>query len=109
MQARHDALAPLYAVKRLFVQRRAVKGVTPEAAAAIDGAALAAELEALIGEPLDRAELCAAMSRAGWRTSPSTSAALDLAARYAAWAALSPAGRKKHRAACCSKCRTSST
>ena len=45
MQARHDALAPLYSVKRLFVQRRAVKGVTPEQAAAIDGAALARELE----------------------------------------------------------------
>ncbi len=52
LQARHDALAPLYTVKRLFVQRRAVKGVTPEAAAALDGAALALELEALLGEPL---------------------------------------------------------
>ncbi|HEX7968404.1 MAG TPA: pyridine nucleotide-disulfide oxidoreductase, partial [Stellaceae bacterium] len=38
LQARHDELAPVYTVKRLFVQRRAVKGVTPEAAAAIDGA-----------------------------------------------------------------------
>ena len=39
LQARHDALTPLYGVKRLFVQRRAVKGVTPEQAAAIDGPA----------------------------------------------------------------------
>src|SRR5260370_42647260 len=55
LQARHDALAPIYAVKRLFVQRRAVKGVTPEAAAAIDGRALAAELEILFGAPLTEA------------------------------------------------------
>src|SRR6266581_4126660 len=27
LQARHDKLAPLYAVKRLFVQRRAVKEI----------------------------------------------------------------------------------
>src|ERR1700730_17351601 len=30
LQARHHDLAPLYAVKRLFVQRRAVKGVKEE-------------------------------------------------------------------------------
>ena len=28
MRSRHDALSPLYTVKRLFVQRRAAKGVT---------------------------------------------------------------------------------
>ena len=41
LQARHDELAPLYSVKRLFVQRRAVKGVKEDAAAALDGAQLA--------------------------------------------------------------------
>src|SRR5215469_15653688 len=40
LQERHHELSPIYAVKRLFVQRRAVKGVTAEAAAAIDGPAL---------------------------------------------------------------------
>ncbi len=30
LEARHSALAPLYSVKRLFVQRRAVKGVSPQ-------------------------------------------------------------------------------
>src|SRR5476651_796578 len=42
LQARHHALAPLYAVKRLFVQRRAVKGLGADSAAALDGPALAA-------------------------------------------------------------------
>src|SRR6516225_9336264 len=36
LQRRHHALAPLYSVKRLFVQRRAVKGVGEAAAAALD-------------------------------------------------------------------------
>src|ERR1700722_4271556 len=52
LQARHEKLAPLYTVKRLFVQRRAVKGMTPEQAAAIDADAAARALEPLIGGPL---------------------------------------------------------
>src|SRR5215471_7691859 len=32
LRSRHDALAPLYAVKRLFVQRRAAKKYSPEQA-----------------------------------------------------------------------------
>src|SRR6185312_843006 len=33
LQGRHDKLAPLYSVKRLFVQRRAVKEIKEDAAA----------------------------------------------------------------------------
>src|SRR4030088_1151779 len=51
-QARHHELAPIYAVKRLFVQRRAVKGVTADEAAALDGPALAAPLAATFGAVL---------------------------------------------------------
>ena len=40
LQARHHELAPLYSVKRLFVQRRAVKGVKEADAVAIDGPGL---------------------------------------------------------------------
>jgi NADPH-dependent glutamate synthase beta subunit-like oxidoreductase/NAD(P)H-flavin reductase len=96
LQARHHQLAPLYAVKRLFVQRRAVKGVTAEQAAALDGPALAAALEAKFGEPLT--ELAFATHVARWLEAEAENKdALDLAASYAAWATLSPAGRKKHR------------
>src|ERR1700730_527297 len=49
LQARHQELAPLYSVKRLFVQRRAVKGVKEEDAAALDGPGLASEIDRLIG------------------------------------------------------------
>ncbi|MGH7012838.1 MAG: FAD-dependent oxidoreductase [Stellaceae bacterium] len=97
LQARHDALAPVHTVKRLFVQRRATKGVTPEQAAALDGPALAVELAKLFGE--DLTELSFARHVARWLDDEATNAtALELAARYAAWATLSPAGRAAHRA-----------
>src|SRR5437763_6969097 len=51
LQARHHELAPLYSVKRLFVQRRAVKGIKEADAVAIDGPGLAHELDGLIGSP----------------------------------------------------------
>jgi len=44
LQARENELAPLYAIKRKFVQRRALTGITAEQAASIDGAAIAEEL-----------------------------------------------------------------
>ncbi|MBN8531411.1 MAG: DUF559 domain-containing protein [Alphaproteobacteria bacterium] len=44
----HHALAPLYACKRLFVQRRAAKAVKPEEASTLDGEAL---LQALSLKP----------------------------------------------------------
>src|SRR5579859_1866926 len=97
LQARHDALAPLYRVERLFVQRRAVKGVSAEQAAALDGPALAADLEALMGEPLTEATFATHVER--WTADEAAHAAeLDLALRYAQWATLSEAGRARHKA-----------
>ena len=52
LRERHDALAPLYAVKRLFVQRRAAKKYGPDQAASFDGQALRGQLETLIGGEL---------------------------------------------------------
>jgi NADPH-dependent glutamate synthase beta subunit-like oxidoreductase/NAD(P)H-flavin reductase len=101
LQARHHELAPLYSVKRLFVQRRAVKGVKEPDAAAIDGATLTRELDALIGGPFDdvaRWERRYAEHVGRWLEDEAGNAvALDKAQRYAAWATLSPEGRKKHR------------
>src|SRR5712691_3801194 len=51
LQARHERLAPLYSVKRLFVQRRAVKEVKEADALQLNGHLLALELEPLIGGP----------------------------------------------------------
>ncbi|HEY5210479.1 MAG TPA: FAD-dependent oxidoreductase [Stellaceae bacterium] len=97
LQARHQALAPLYTVKRLFVQRRAVKGVTTEQVAAIDAAATQHALEELFGEALT--EEAFARHVAPWMDDEAANQdALDLAVRYAAWATLSPAGHEKHHA-----------
>ncbi len=102
LQARHHALAPLYSVKRLFVQRRAVKGVKEADAAAFDGSGLAGALDRLMDAPPELA--IAAWERryaehvTNWLADEAgNAAALDTAQRYAAWATLSPEGRRKHR------------
>ena len=96
LAARHNALAPLFAFKRKFILKRAISGVTKEQAATIDGQALAAELESLFGEPLAQQSFFQHVSR--WLESETEHApGIQTAARYAAWAALSPAGIRKHR------------
>ncbi|MDQ6705040.1 MAG: pyridine nucleotide-disulfide oxidoreductase, partial [Acidobacteriota bacterium] len=96
LQVRHNALAPIYSVKRKFVQRKALTGVTPEQAESIDGPAIALELAALFGEPLAQKSFSTHVAR--WLDGePDYPAELRLAALYAAWATLSRAGKAKHR------------
>src|ERR1700704_705483 len=63
LQAKHDVLAPLYALKRKFIQKKAISGMTAEKAAQIPGGALAAELGALFGEPLTEQSFVEHVSR----------------------------------------------
>src|SRR5882672_4174220 len=63
LQARHDALAPLYALTRQFVQKKAISGLTQEKAAALNGSVLAGELESWFGEPLTEASFVDHVSR----------------------------------------------
>ncbi|MCC6193564.1 MAG: FAD-dependent oxidoreductase, partial [Burkholderiales bacterium] len=92
LQQRHDEHAPLFAVKRELVQRRAAK-VTPGDAAAIDGPALERELRHRFGGRFD--ELTFATHVADWlRDEAGHKAELDLAFRYAAWALHTEAGRE---------------
>ena len=96
LRKRHDSLAPLYAVKRLFVQRRAAKKYGPDQAASFDGQALRRELEPLIGGELT--ELRFAERVDVWmKAEAEHAAALDLAARYAAWATHTPQGQRWHK------------
>ncbi len=93
LQARHHELAPLYAMKRLFVQRKAMNRHKAAEASTFDGAALASELESRIGAPLDgiAGELAFANAVAAWGEDEEANAEpLELAARYAAWAAHAP-------------------
>lgn len=97
LQSRHHELAPLYSVKRKFVQRKALTGYTPEKASAIDGFAVGAELEAFMLAPLTERSFADHVER--WLKSEAEHAEpLRLAALYAAWATLAPEGKAKHRA-----------
>ncbi len=97
LAARGNALAPLYEVKRLFVQRVAVKKFKPEEAQGFDPGALAAAMGLAIAGPDD--ELNFARHVQTWLAAEARHAPqLDAAARYAAWATLTEAGKKKHHA-----------
>ena len=96
LAARHHELAPLYTCKRLFVQRRAMKQFSPAEAARLDGGALRMQLEEYLGRPFD--ELAFAVKVAFWQHDESAyEAELQVATQYAAWAAMAPEGRERHR------------
>jgi len=95
LRFRHSELAPLYYVKRRFVQRKALTGYTPERASEIDGFAVGAELETLMQEPLT--EMAFATHVEKWLQSEAEHEEhLRLASQYAAWATLAPEGKEKH-------------
>src|SRR5437870_10284544 len=95
LASRHHELAPLYSVKRQFVQRRAANKVKPEEAAKLDGPALEAELKK---NHLDGRfdELTFAKKVTHWLADEAGHAVpLDLALKYSAWALHTPAGRAR--------------
>ncbi|HEX6118513.1 MAG TPA: pyridine nucleotide-disulfide oxidoreductase, partial [Dongiaceae bacterium] len=96
LRKQHTELAPLYSVKRLFVQRRALKAHNETAAAALGADELRAELTALFGGRFD--ELSFATHVDNWLKNEADRAReLDLATKYAAWATQTPAGKALHR------------
>jgi len=106
LQARHDTLAPLYSVKRLFVQRRAVRDIKEEQSAALDGDALRRVLQPHLGVddfPDTRAGILAWERRfaeivSGWLDDEAAHPVeINAAIEYAAWATLSPSGKERHR------------
>jgi len=107
LRVRYDELAPLYAVKRLFVQRRAVKEIKEAEAALLNGHALQQELDTLIGGAA--ADFASRQGVLAWELRYAEAVArwlddeaghqlpLRAALEYAAWATLSPAGQVRHR------------
>jgi NADPH-dependent glutamate synthase beta subunit-like oxidoreductase/NAD(P)H-flavin reductase len=94
LAAQHHGLAPLYQVKRQFVQRRAMHRYAPHEAAGFDGLALERELEQAFGEPLT--EIAYARHVTDWQQDESAHGTrLECALRYAAWAAHTEEGRKR--------------
>ncbi|HEY3077800.1 MAG TPA: FAD-dependent oxidoreductase [Burkholderiales bacterium] len=89
---KHNELAPLYSVKRQFVQRRALHKVKAADLQAFDAAAAA---QRLFGGEFT--ELDFARQVSAWlKNEPAHPQELELAARYAAWAVTAPAGKAKH-------------
>lgn len=82
----HHALAPLYACKRLFVQRRAIRAHKAEEVAMWNAETLDAEIAKVIGRSFN--ELAFAQKVMGWLAAESEHAAeLEVALRFAAHAA----------------------
>src|SRR5438270_10238170 len=100
LEGRHHEWAPVFAVRRQFVQRKAMNAYKADVAATFDGAGLRAQLDALLGQPqgLRAFELAFADATTHWQEDESANAqALDLAQRYAAWAAHTLAGKAQHK------------
>ena len=100
LEGAHHALAPLFAVKRQFVQRKAMNTYRADVAATLDGRALRVELDTLLGgaDDVPAFERVYAAAVTGWQQDEAANAAaLDVAMRYAAWAAHTPEGRTAHR------------
>ncbi|MDQ2915583.1 MAG: FAD-dependent oxidoreductase [Pseudomonadota bacterium] len=100
LEARHHELAPLYAVKRQFVQRKAMNAYKADVATRFDGARLRAALEASIGvhHDVQAFELAFAHAVTAWQQDETANvASLDVAQRYAAWACHTRDGKAAHR------------
>jgi NADPH-dependent glutamate synthase beta subunit-like oxidoreductase/NAD(P)H-flavin reductase len=100
LEAQHHELAPLFVVKRQFVQRKAMNAYKAAVAATFDAAALRAELDALLGshDGIQAFELAFARAVTRWQQDATANAhALDVAQRYAAWAAHTHEGKLAHR------------
>ncbi|HUL97644.1 MAG TPA: FAD-dependent oxidoreductase [Usitatibacter sp.] len=92
----HHRLAPLFRVKRKFVQRRAMLKIKADAAAALDGPALEAQVTQRIGGAFD--ELVLANKILEWQADEAAHAEdLALAEKFAAWAAHTEEGRWRYR------------
>lgn len=95
LAGRHTTLEPLYACKRLFVQRRALKGKTWEDAAALDGPALAQKLAPFLGGTLNQFSFAETVM--GWcEDEAAHEVEIQIALEYAVWATLTEAGRARH-------------
>ena len=103
LRGRHNKLAPIFDCKRLFVQRYVTRTIKADAAAALDGAKVTAEvaLPARLEDGLEEWELAFALAvreHAGAEFKIATpTPEIEALTRYAAWALHSPEGKKRHR------------
>ena len=113
LEAQHHELAPLYAVKRQFVQRKAMNAHKADVAATFDGAALRAAIDAAIGplEGVQAFELAFARAVTHWLQDEAANAERTRSRAALRGVGSAYGGRQVARtaAACCSVRRASST
>jgi NADPH-dependent glutamate synthase beta subunit-like oxidoreductase/NAD(P)H-flavin reductase len=101
LRNRHVELAPVYEIKRQFVQRRSASVLPAAEAACLDGETLTVEIcKRIDAEPASDPlafELAFARAVTAWLAAGDERANdVDLAVRYAAWALHSSAGKLRH-------------
>ena len=100
LAARHHELAPLFEVKRQFVQRKAAKAFDAATLASFEAVALTADVAGLIGataDGIEAFELAFARHVKHWQADePAFEGSLETALKYAAWALLTDAGAHRH-------------
>jgi len=95
LSGQHLDLEVLYTCKRLFVQRRALKGKKAEDAEGLDGVKLEAHLASKFGGALT--QMSFAETVMGWLNDEDSHADdLQMALDYALWATFTKAGRLRH-------------
>lgn len=95
LEAQHHQLAPLFACKRMFVQRRAAVKIKPEDVQSLDASAIANEFASFFDEPFS--ELAFATHVMRWMENETAYVnLLEKALLYAGWALFTDAGREKH-------------
>ncbi|MSQ69667.1 MAG: pyridine nucleotide-disulfide oxidoreductase [Betaproteobacteria bacterium] len=96
LKHQHDRLAPIFSIKRQFVQRRAASKINPVEAEKLDGMAIAAELEAFLDGTLT--ELRFAERVTTWLANEAGhQREIELALKYAAWALHTTVGHARHK------------
>ncbi|HYA66467.1 MAG TPA: hypothetical protein VEE84_07245, partial [Burkholderiaceae bacterium] len=95
LQQRHADLAPLFRIKREFVQRQAAKKIKPQDATQFDGQALFDKLQRLLGAPFSERLFASAVSE--WLLDEAAhEQELAVAQQYAAWAVHTAGGQQRH-------------
>ncbi len=95
LSATHHQLAPMYKLKRQFVQRKAATTFKAPVAETFDGVELETQLTQYMQEPFSE-QAFAHYVQAWLDDSDAHSSELETAMRYAAWAVHTVAGRKRN-------------
>jgi NADPH-dependent glutamate synthase beta subunit-like oxidoreductase/NAD(P)H-flavin reductase len=94
LHLRHTDLAPIFVAKRKFIQRIALRQFSREEALEFDSDSIQQGLNKLLNSQWDESLFAKTVTQ--WQVEQNAEA-LEVAARYAAWAVHHPAGQQRHK------------